>query len=222
MALVDHWPLFALRVRTPVLELRYPDDALAAAVADVGAEGVHDPSFRPFIRQWTGIPPPQQQRNTVQHLWRTRGTWKPTSWVCPLAVLVDGDVAGLQGVNADDFPSRRSVLTGSWLGKPYQGRGLGSEMRAAVLHLAFAGLGAARAESAAWHDNGASLGVSRKLGYEENGVDWLLRGEEPERQVRLLLTRERWEQDRRDDIEILGLEPCLPFFGAVTTSWLVP
>jgi len=95
-------------------------------------------------------------------------------------------------------------------------------MRAAVLHLAFAGLGAVRAESGAWHDNAASLAVSRRLGYEESGDDRRLRGGAPDREVRLVLRRDRWEQHRRDDIELIGLEPCLPFFGAVEADWLLP
>ena len=103
-----------------------------------------------------------------------------------------------------------------------QGRGLGTEMRAAVLHLAFEGLGALRAESGAWHDNAPALGVSRNLGYEENGDGWRIRGGRPDREVLLALTRERWERDRRDDIELVGLDPCLPFFGAVEAEWLVP
>ena len=42
-------------------------------------------------------------------------------------------------------------------------------MRAAVLGFAFDGLGAQVAETGAFLDNGASNGVSRALGYEENG-----------------------------------------------------
>jgi len=38
------------------------------------------------------------------------------------------------------------------------------------------------------------------------------------RQVRLLLTREAWEKSRRDDIQIHGLEPCLPMFGVEKNS----
>ena len=41
----------------------------------------------------------------------------------------------------------RTVGTGSWLGRPYQGRGIGKEMRGAVLALAFDGLGAEVAET---------------------------------------------------------------------------
>jgi hypothetical protein len=46
-------------------------------------------------------------------------------------------------------------------------------MRAAVLHLAFAGLGAAEAVSGAFDDNAPSLGVSEKLGYESDGIERL-------------------------------------------------
>ena len=158
----------------------------------------------------------------MQHLWGARGSWSPTSWMCPLAVLADGVVVGLQAFGAEQFALRRSVGSGSWLGQVHQGHGLGTEMRAAMLHLAFAGLGAVRAESGAWHDNAASLGVSRKLGYEDNGEEWLVRGDRPDREVRLLLRRERWEETRRDDIELVGLDPCLPFFGAVDAEWLLP
>jgi hypothetical protein len=62
---------------------------------------------------------------------------------------------------AQDFSLLRSVGTGSWLGTEYQGQGIGKEMRSAVLHLAFAGLGAQIARSGAYFDNEASLRVSR-------------------------------------------------------------
>jgi RimJ/RimL family protein N-acetyltransferase len=222
MAPADHWPLFGLRIRTPRLELAYVDDELAAGLADVAAQGIHPPGFHPFLSAWAEVPAPHLQRNTLQFLWGLRAAWKPTSWSCSLAVLVDGDVVGLQGFGGDDFPTRRTVGSGSWLGRAHQGRGIGSEMRAAMLHLAFAGLGAVRAESGAFHDNPASLSVSRKLGYQENGDEWRCRGDAADREVRLVLTRERWEQHRRDDIELIGLDPCLPFFGAVEAEWLVP
>ena len=54
-----------------------------------------------------------------------------------------GSVAGVQGMLATDFAVNRQVSTGSWLGQAYHGRGIGKEMRAAILHLAFAGLRAA-------------------------------------------------------------------------------
>ena len=210
-----YWPLFGLRVRTPRLELRYPDDDDVIALAAVAARGVHDPAFMPFEILWTDVPSPQQERNTCQFLWRQRAEWKPEDWHLPMATVVDGDVVGIQGVHAANFAELRAPGTGSWLGLEYQGKGIGKEMRAAILHLVFEGLGARVAISGAWHDNAASLGVSRSLGYEDNGIEFKLRRGVRDWQQRLLLTRERWEQQRRDDIEIVGLEPCREMFGAV-------
>lgn len=62
---------------------------------------------------------------------------------------------------AKDFAVTRQAANGSWLGPAHQGQGFGTEMQAAVLHLAFAGLGAAYAVSAAMTDNLGSLGVPR-------------------------------------------------------------
>ena len=222
MALVDHWPLLGLAVRTPRLELRYPDDELVAAVAELATQGISPPGFRPFLLTWDEVPSPHQERNVLQHYWKNRASWTPDSWHCPFVVLAEGQAVGVQGLLADDFATLRTVRTGSWLGRAHQGRGLGAEMRAAVLHLAFAGLGAVRAESGAWHDNAASLAVSRKLGYQENGDELRLRGDDPDREIRLLLTREVWEQHRRPDIDLVGLDPCLAAFGAVKGDWLLP
>lgn len=86
-------------------------------------------------------------------------------------------------------------------------------MRAAVLHLAFAGLGARWCETFAWDDNASSLGVTRRLGYEDNGVEMDLRRGEPAALHRFRMTREQWEGRRRRDIRIEGLEACLDLFG---------
>jgi RimJ/RimL family protein N-acetyltransferase len=88
-------------------------------------------------------------------------------------------------------------------------------MRAAVLHLAFAGLDARVAASNAFADNHASLRVSGKLGYEPNGEDEAAPRGVPRRRLQLRLTRERWAAARRDDILLDGLGPCLPLLGAL-------
>ena len=64
---------------------------------------------------------------------------------------------------------RQEVATGSWLGLPYQRQGLGKEMRAAVLVLAFTRLGALSAVTGAFTDNPAAVKVSRALGYRDDG-----------------------------------------------------
>lgn len=38
-------------------------------------------------------------------------------------------------------------------------------------------------------------------------------GDQRAEATNLMLTRERWEQHRRDDIEIEGLDACLDMFG---------
>src|SRR5437588_682625 len=75
MAIETHWPLFALRVRTPRLELRYPDDDDVVALAELGARGVHEPDFMPFTTAWTDAPSPEQERNTLQHYWLQPAQW---------------------------------------------------------------------------------------------------------------------------------------------------
>ena len=134
-----------------------------------------------------------------------------------MAVLVDDELVGVQGMQAKRFPLTREFSTGSWLGIAHQGKGLGKEMRAAILHLGFAGLGALRAYTGAFHDNHASLGVTASLGYEPNGEAFEPRRDGVDRQLKFVLRRERWESQRRDDIEIEGLEPCLDLFGATAS-----
>jgi RimJ/RimL family protein N-acetyltransferase len=86
-------------------------------------------------------------------------------------------------------------------------------MRAAVLHLAFAGLGAEEAVSGAFEHNLASLAVSRRLGYQPDGVErHAVRGALSVLR-RLRLTRDSWEQHRTIPTTIDGLTACLPRLG---------
>jgi hypothetical protein len=86
-------------------------------------------------------------------------------------------------------------------------------MRAAVLSLAFDGLHAEYARSTAHSDNAASLGVSRKLGYVDDGIDHLVVRGQAIKARRLLLDRAAWQARRRPRVRVSGLEPCLPWFG---------
>src|SRR5262245_26628396 len=131
------WPLFGLRVMTPRVVLRYSDDADVLAVAELAAAGVHDPSTTPFTFPWTDVAPPEQQRLSAQWYWRQRADWTADHWSLPFTVVVDGEVVGQQGALADQYPKLREASTGSWLGLAHQGKGIGKEMRAAILHLLF-------------------------------------------------------------------------------------
>jgi RimJ/RimL family protein N-acetyltransferase len=210
-----YWPLLDLRIRTPRLELRYPDDADVMALSALAAEGIHDPAQMPFGLPWTDAPSPELERNSVQHYWRSRAEWRPTKWDAPFTVVTNDDatIVGVQAVHTENFPTLRTFQTGSWLGRAHQGQGIGKEMRAAVLHFAFAGLHAMRATTAAFDDNRASLGVTRSLGYVENGDEITLQRDKRARQIRFKMDRTDWEPRRRDDVTIEGLEPCLQLFG---------
>lgn len=206
------WPLFDLRIRTPRLELRLPNDEDLLALLEVARAGVHDPDRMPFAVAWTDAPSPAFERGFFTFFWGARATWSPEAWRLPLAVLRAGRPIGIQEVMATDFTTLRTVDTGSWLGLPHQGQGVGTEMRAAVLWLGFEGLGAVAATSAALEGNEASHRVSEKLGYERNGEALVAPRGTPVIEHRYLLRRERWQRDRYP-VEVENLEACLPMFG---------
>jgi RimJ/RimL family protein N-acetyltransferase len=149
-----------------------------------------------------------------QDYWRARGSWRPESWALSFGVFRDGELVGYQGLEGDDFARLRTVDSSSFLIGAARGQGLGKQMRAAVLALAFGALGARFAITSAWTDNHASLGVSRALGYVDNGVSAHPRGDTVGEMAHLRLTRERWlASGWPDRVAVAGVEDCLPFFG---------
>ncbi|MGC1214471.1 MAG: GNAT family protein [Micromonospora sp.] len=216
--LIDHWPLLGLRLRTDRIELRLPADEELAELADLAAHGVQEPGRRPFLMAWTDLPPAERARHVVQRHWRNLGAWTPQGWALGLAVFEDGRPVGVQAMWAQDFAITREVKSASWLGLDHQGRGIGREMRAAMLHLAFAGLDAAHATSASFIDNTAPLAISRRLGYLPDGITRdVLHGQVVVSQ-RMRLTREDWERIERPAVTVSGLEACRPLLGLPTTG----
>ncbi|TMC48972.1 MAG: GNAT family N-acetyltransferase [Chloroflexi bacterium] len=211
--LVSHWPLFSLRLRTPRLDLSVPADADLEGLIAVARAGVHDPDEMPFGTPWTDRPSPEFEREFLQYHWKLRAQWQPDEWSVDFVVRCGGDIVGCQGLRATRFRVRREVETGSWLGRQYQGRGIGKEMRTAVLHLAFAGLGARWAKSGAFVGNEPSARVSRALGYEEDGIDIDAPRDAAVELRRFRLSRERWEARPRSEVTIEGLDECLTMFG---------
>jgi RimJ/RimL family protein N-acetyltransferase len=111
----------------------------------------------------------------------------------------------------DVSPAERARATIQW-----HWRAVGTEMRAAVLHLGFAGLRARSATSAAFTDNPASNGVSRRLGYELDGTDTRERRGEAAVQNRYRLTRDQWFAHATVPVEIHGLgNDVLELLGAL-------
>ncbi len=209
----EHWPLFDLEIRTPRLTLRYLDDELAADLVAVAARGVHDPATMPFLIEWTDRPSPELEQEAMRFYWRSRADTTPASWRLLFAAVHDGEVIGSIDLFASGFPALRQFETGSWLGRRHQRKGFGAEMRTAALTLGFDGLDAEFATTGAWHDNAASLGVTRSLGYTESGRRRALRRGKPDELVEFRMDRAHWSAIRRDDITVDGADAARSFLG---------
>ena len=158
-------------------------------------------------------------RGTVVHqgYWRSYGTWRPEAWRVNFVVSAAGQILGAQELEGNDFPVLRTVDTASFLVPSARGRGYGKQMRRAVLALAFGPMGAQAAITSAWHDNHASLGVSRALGYQPNGESLHARGDGADVMVHMRMLRAEWlAGDAAAGIRITGFEACRYLFGLTT------
>ena len=205
---MDLTPLHGLRLRTPRLELRLPAADELEQLREVALAGVHPPEFMPFAVAWTDEP---DLATFLDYHELQRREWTPAAWDLELGVWLDGELVGVQAVTATDFVTTRLVSTGSWLGERFQRRGVGTEMRTAILELAFRGLGADVARSGAIDGNAASMRVSEKLGYRVIGRGTVEPRGIPTGHTDLELCRHEWRPPA--PVEIVGLEPCLPLFG---------
>ncbi|GAA1671101.1 GNAT family protein [Glycomyces endophyticus] len=204
--LTDYLPVYRVRLRTDRLELRLPDMDDLVALADRAAEGVHTPDFMPFVEPWTEAAPLERGRATLQWQMKAIAGSTPEDWALPFVTVHEGKVIGMQEVTAKRFGVTREATTGSWLGLAHHGQGFGTEMRAAVLAFLFEGIGADFALSASFDGNEPSAGVSRKLGYLADGVDYKVLRDQRRLDRRWRLDRERWEAHRTHEVAIEGLD----------------
>lgn len=168
---MTHWPLRDPVLRTPGLELCPDGDAGLDGLVEVAYEGVHPPTEMPFMVPWPDADLRYLGRGVLQYFWSPRAALAPEGWTINFMVRHSGRVVGTQSLTGTDFVVTREVRTGSWLGMAHQGAGLGTEMRADVLLLAFDHLGARAARSDAFADNHASLCVSAMLGYRTDSTE---------------------------------------------------
>ena len=197
-------------VTTPRLQLRGATDDLLAGLAPLVRAGQADASPAPYddpISLYDSDPDLRVEK-WLRAVWRHRSGVDDDFWRLDLVVVVDGRPVGMQDVIGVEYAAFRAVTTFSWLAADHRGQGLGREMREAVLHLAFEGLGATEASSDAFLDNAGSNHVSESLGYQPNGTDRATRRGEPALLQRWRLTREQWLPRRRDDISVTGAEDC--------------
>lgn len=136
-----------------------------------------------------------------------------TPGACILSWSLKATPSGQQDLTGNEFDAFGTVESTSWVSSDVRRRGIGTEMRSAILHLAFDGLGAAEAHSEGAVDNAGSNAVSERLGYERNGMAWATHQDKPVLGQRWRLDRETWHARRRDDIMMSGMADCRKALG---------
>lgn len=218
--LADIFPPLGLRVVAGPLELRGIGSEEVLALLDVVRDGIHHPATMPFLMPWTDADPADLPLNYLQWWWRSMALFTRDAWELNLCVLWHGEVVGVQGVTTQDFPTLRFGETGSWLGRRFQGRGIGTAMRQAMCALLFDELGFEFITSAAFADNAASTRVSYKVGYRDNGLDWRIPRAERSTLQRLLLLPE--DLVRGEPITVTGAAAMRRFIDIDDTGSAAP
>jgi RimJ/RimL family protein N-acetyltransferase len=168
-------PLLGLRITAGPVELRGVTDDLIVPLAELASAGIHDADLMPFYSPWSLTTAEQMPRSMGQFHWGQRAGFSVTKWGADLAVFYEGEIVGVQGIGTHDYLITRTAETGSWLSRRYQGKGIGTAMRQVICAFAIDCLDAEQITSAAYTDNPASLAVSRKCGYTENGFEFKTR-----------------------------------------------
>ncbi|GAA2476996.1 GNAT family N-acetyltransferase [Terrabacter carboxydivorans] len=207
------WPLHGIRLRTADLDLRVMTEADLPELWELLPDDVE---MNPHATTYAGLDVPANRRAVLaQGYWRALGLWSPDDWALPFVVRRDGEVVGAQWLEGPDWRADHAVDSSSWLVPAARGRGLGKQMRAAVLALAFGPLRAEVAVSSAVLGNAGSLGVSRSLGYLDTHRSVLEHSGETLQHVRL--TRAAWARAGGADLAggtvVDGVAPALPLFG---------
>ena len=174
--LEEVWPPFGLRIESPRLILRQIRETDFPAYIAAATSGISNAGRSPFVSPWDENPPEQMAKNSLSWVWSRRSSIGPDQWYLMLGVFLkeedgaEGALIGVQDVGAEKWRVLRTVNSGSWMRRDQQGRGLGKEMRAAMLIWAFDHFGAEYAESAAFDWNEPSNRVSQSLGYSKFGT----------------------------------------------------
>jgi RimJ/RimL family protein N-acetyltransferase len=186
-----------------------PTDDELEELYRVAEAGIHPPDQMPFHVPWTD----DLNRSDFFAYHRTQWReWTPDKWMCDFVTFRDGRVIGSQGIGAERFARDRTVSTGSWLGRASHGRGYGTEQRAAILEFAFRGLRARAATSGAHSDNVPSQCIAAKLGYRVTGANTTTPRGKPMFNYHYRIEHGDWRCPI--PVEIEGLTPALPLFGA--------
>ncbi|KUM29828.1 hypothetical protein AQ436_09280 [Arthrobacter sp. EpRS66] len=208
-----YWPLADLKLTTERLELRVPNEEELVALAEIAAKGVHEPGQKPFLTPWTDLPANKRALYVMQQRWGRKSTWKIESWALEFGVFLGSQPVGIATLKAHNFPVLREVKTESWLGLEFHRQGIGTEVRKAILALAFEELGADSALTEVFQDNAGSQGVSRLLGYVHDGISRDVLDGHVVISDRLRLDSSNWILEAETAPVISGLNQARPWFG---------
>jgi RimJ/RimL family protein N-acetyltransferase len=210
MELAEIWPVRGLRLRTADLDLRPLTEADLPRLCAIFPADV---DLDPAATRYAALDDDANRRVVLaQAYWRQLGMWSPHDWALPFAVRHGGELIGTQTLEGPDWTVERVVDSSSWLVRGARGRGLGRQMRAAILELAFAHLGARAAITSAVVTNAGSLGVSRSLGYVDTHRSVLNHSSETLQHLRL--EADAWAASGHGSgVQVEGVPAALPFFG---------
>ncbi len=209
--MTTNWPFDDLALIGPDLTLHPVRDSEIGRFAELLPD---DFDLDPNYPSLPALPPGNDRaRRFAQNVWRHRGCWTVDDWALDFGVWRHDQPVGIQTLEGTKFPADRTVDTASWIAKSFRGNGFGIRARAAVLAFAFEQLGAERAITSAVTTNHASLGVSRHLGYRDDGVRPHDTGHAVVELQHLVMDRDDWTAGDRKSLAVNGFDACRPFFG---------
>ena len=189
-----------------------PDDEDIVELFEAARAGIH-PAGRDAVRHsLDGLDPGAGRARALSSpsTGRRAASSRAEDWSLPFAVVADGPHRrhpGARGRGLRRQPQRVQRLVAD---------GVGPGPRASASRCAppcctspSPGSARSRRRHRPGIDNHASQRVSLRLGYEHEGQQLLARRGEPTPHLRYRLTREAWQRNHFDGIEIHNLEPCL-------------
>jgi ribosomal-protein-alanine N-acetyltransferase len=85
-------------------------------------------------------------------------------------ILIEGEVAGVIGIDLRQDVYRKTPLLGYWLSEQYRGRGIVTEAVKLISEYAFTHLDVICIQACVLSKNPASMRVLEKAGYEKQGI----------------------------------------------------
>src|SRR5829696_10465356 len=135
--LAEIWPPYGVSLIENDLKMTVITDEDIPGLVDLALGGIHEPDRMPFSTPWTAVEPELLPANMVRYYSSVRANFTPEMFELQFAVRIGGELVGTQGLHASDFAVTRTGETGSWLGRTFQGRGIGTRMRRAICAFAF-------------------------------------------------------------------------------------